>query len=281
VRRNNRIAGRIWAAVALAMLLAWGIPAVAPAALADSAVASAATPITQPQVQTQPHVRPDDAASCVQVLELAGYTINTKMNTGCLAGAASYPGPPHIALAIAFAVCGGLLLWGGVDHATTTLACGAANAMGIIMSSTQWCGPNSGNDCLNAWNGGPWVGVRTIGPETSDTNQEFMVIDENGNQNDSEIMFTGSGSWSGECIGDAYNNSSDGDVSLDPCALPGQSAGWGTQMTWGTSGCPSGEAWFKDNHWNGYLGPPAGAVNGSHWDLNVSSPVCFAVIIDP
>jgi hypothetical protein len=90
VRRNNRIAGRIWAAVALAMVLAWGIPAVAPAALADSAVAPAATPSAQPHV----HVRPDDAPLCLQVLRGAGYTINTKMNTGCLAGAASYPGPP-------------------------------------------------------------------------------------------------------------------------------------------------------------------------------------------
>ena len=275
MRRNNRIAGRIWAAVALAIVLAWGIPAVAPAALADSAVASAATPSTQP-----PHVHPDDTALCLQVLTRAGYTINTKMNTGCIAGAASYPGPPHIAVAIAFAACGGLLLWGGVDHATMTLACGAADPQGII-TSTQWCGPNSGRDCLDAWFGGPWVNVYTGGPETFNTNGQFMVIDENGDQNTSEIMFTGSGRWSGQCIGDAYNNSGDADTSLNPCALPGQTAAWGTQMTWGTSGCPSGEAWFKDNHWNGYLGPLTAGVDGSDWYMNRPSPTCFALVTDP
>jgi hypothetical protein len=142
------------------------------------------------------------------------------------------------------------------------------------------CGPNSGNDCLNAWNGGPWVNVSTGGPEVRDTNQQFMIIDENGDQNTSEIMFTGSGSWSGMCMGDAYNDPGNGDVSLDACALPGQNSGWGTQMTWGASGCPSGEAWFKDNHWNGYLAPN-GTVNGSHWVLNNPSPVCFAVIFNP
>jgi hypothetical protein len=186
VRQNNRIAGRIWAAVALAMVLAWGIPAVAPAALADSAVAPAATP------STQPHVHPDDAALCEKTLKSAGYTINTKMATGCLAGATTYPGPPHISMAIAYAVCGGLLLWGGVDHATTTIACGAADPL-IVIASTQWCGPNSGRDCLDAWFGGPWVNVYTGGPETFNTNGQFMVIDENGDQNTSEIMFTGSG----------------------------------------------------------------------------------------
>ena len=107
-----------------------------------------------------------------------------------------------------------------------------------------------------------------------------MVIDENGNQNGTaEIMFTGSSSWNGECIGDAYNNSGYADTSLDGCALPGQSAGWGTQMTWGTSGCPSGTAWFHDNHWNGYLAPANTAVNGSHWYLNDQTKICFAILV--
>jgi len=274
VRRNNRIAGRIWAAVALAMVLAWGTPAVAPTALADSAAAPAATP------STQPHVHPDDAALCQETLKAAGYEINTKMATGCLAGATTYPGPAHISMAIALAVCSGLLLWGGVDPLTTTAACGAADPQ-VIIASTQWCGPNSGRDCLDAWFGGPWVYVYTGGPETFNTNGQFMVIDENGDQNTSEIMFTGSGRWSGQCIGDAYNNPSYADTSLNPCALPGQTPAWGTQMTWGTSGCPSGEAWFKDNHWNGYLGPLTAGVDGSPWYLNRSSPTCFAFVIDP
>ena len=96
----------------------------------------------------------------------------------------------------------------------------------------------------------------------------------------SQIAFIGSSSWSGECIGDAYNNSNDADVSLDPCGSASGGQGWGTNMTWGTSGCPSGEAWFYDAHWKGYLGPPAGAVNGSHFYLNKPSPVCFSVTLE-
>jgi hypothetical protein len=270
MRQNNRVTGRrICAAVALAMVTAWGIPALAPAASAGAAVASAATR------STKPHVHPNDAAACIQVVKAAEYPISAKVTLGCNAGAISYPKvPPDISVGIALAACSGFLLWAKIDHATTSLACFAANPLQILVS-TQFCGPNY-NDCLNAWGGGPWVDEYTGGPELSDTHQDFMVIDENGNQNGpSEIMFTGGGSWSGECIGDAYNNSGYADTSLDPCALPGQSAGWGTQMTWGTSGCPSGEAWFHDAHWNGYLGPPAGAVNGSHWYLNKPSPVCF------
>ena len=48
-------------------------------------------------------------------------------------------------------------------------------------------------------------------------------------------------------------------------------------MAVGTSGCPSEEAWFYDVHWNGYLGPAAGAVNGSHFYLNKPIPYCFNV----
>ena len=118
----------------------------------------------------------------------------------------------------------------------------------------------------------------------SDTNQHFMVIDEvdqNGNQTgNAEIMFVGSGSWFGRCIGDASNNSGLADVSLDACARPGQTAGWGTQFTWGTSGCPSGTVWFHNNHWNGYLGPIDNAVNGSHWYLNKPSKVCLDIWTD-
>lgn len=53
MRRNNRIAGRIWTAVALAVVLFWGIPAVAPAALADSAVAPAAPRPVHSRTSTQ------------------------------------------------------------------------------------------------------------------------------------------------------------------------------------------------------------------------------------
>jgi hypothetical protein len=276
MRRNYRVTvRRICAAVALVMVTAWGIPALAPApaALASPAVAPVATHITAPRVH------PRDAAACEKIVS-NNYPVGALATAGCQAGATGVPGvAPHISISIQLAVCGGFLTAAKIDPITMTFACFAA--VGPSLLSTQYCGPNLGNDCLNAWGGGPWVNVSTSGDETGDTNQHFMVIDENGDQNGTaEIMFTGNGSWNGQCIGDASNNSGNADTSLDACAAPGQTPGWGTQMTWGTSGCPSGTAWFHDAHWNGYLGPPAGAVNGSHWYLNKPSPVCLAIWTD-
>jgi hypothetical protein len=242
---------------------------------ADSAVAASAATRSTPAPS-----RRRDAPACVAVVTKAEYPITWRVNAGCLAGAVSYPGNPHVGEAIALAACSGFLLWAKIDYVTTSAACAAANPFALVITGTQWCGPDPGHDCLNAWGGGPYVNVYTGGPETRDTDQHFLVIAENGDQNTAEIMFTGSSAWGGRCIGDASNDSTLADVSLDACALPGQSAGWGTQMTWGTSGCPSGEAWFKDNHWPGYLGPSGGAVNGSHWYLNKPSKVCLAFIID-
>ena len=283
MRRNNRIAGRIWAAAALAItVIVCGIPALAPAASADSAAASADSAVVSAATRSTPaasHRR--GAAECEHIVE-NNYTVTALVTAGCQAGATGVPGvAPHISIGIQLAVCGGFLTAAKIDPLTMTFACFAAVGPAVI-TSTQWCGPAPpGNDCLNAWGGGPYVNVYTGGPENRDTHDHFMVIDENGDQNGpAEIMYTGSGSWFGRCIGDASNDSTLADVSLDACARPGQSAGWGTQFTWGTSGCPSGEAWFHDNHWNGYLGPPAGAVSGSHWYLNKPSKVCFALVLD-
>ena len=286
--RNYRVTvRRICAAVALVMVTAWGIPALAPApaALASPAVASAATHSTPPHAHPRDAARPLAEGDCETYVgkSPAGspykYQITAKVIAGCLAGATTILGvAPHISIGIQLAACGGFLSWAGIDPVTMTFAC--LLAVGPSVLSTQYCGPNFGNDCLNSWGGGPWVDVYTGGDETGDTHQHFMVIDENGDQNTAEIMFTGSGSWNGECLGDAYNNSGYADTSLDPCGLPGQSAGWGTQMTWGTSGCPSGTAWFHDNHWNGYLAPANGAVNGSHWYLNDQTKTCLAIWTD-
>jgi hypothetical protein len=276
MRRNYKMTvRRICAAAALVMVTAGGIPALAPApaALASPAVASAATH------STPPRVHPDGAGDCTDFVSRAGYTVTAKVQSGCLLGATTVPGvAPHVSIGFQLSACGGVLTWAGIDPITMTFACFAAVGLGII--STQYCGPNFGNDCLNAWNGGPYVNVYTGGDETRDTNQHFMVIAEDGNQNAVEIMYTGSSSWNGRCIGDASNDSTKADVSLDACARPGQTAGWGTQMTWGTDGCPSGTVWIRDNHWNGYLGPPDNAVNGSHWYLNKPSKVCLAIWTD-
>jgi hypothetical protein len=91
----------------------------------------------------------------------------------------------------------------------------------------------------------------------------------------------GSGTWNGYCVGDAYNESGDARVSLDPCGNNGQGAGWGTQFEWiqgnGSNGCPSGYSAFYNRHWGGYLGPQQSGVNGSPFYLNKSGKVCFDV----
>ncbi len=273
MRRNYRVTvRRICAAAALVMVTAGGIPALAPApaALASPAVASAATH------SPPPRVHPHAAGECLTYVG-ARYEVTSLVTLGCQWGATTIIGvAPHVSISIQLALCSGFLTAAFIDPITLTFGC--ALAVGPSLIGTQYCGPNFGNDCLNAWNGGPWVNVYTGGDELRDTHQNFMVIDENGDRNGTaEIMYTGSGSWNGECIGDAYNNSGYADTSLDPCARPGQSAGWGTQMTWGTSGCPSGTVWFHDGHWNGYLAPANNAVNGSHWYLNDQTKTCLDI----
>jgi len=285
MRRKFRVtARRLCAVAALVVVTAWGIPALAPAALASPAVASAATDSTS-------RVHPFTGADCQTYVNkvyknlTAGQTALVAF--GCQSGGTTIPGvAPHVSISIQLAVCGGSLTAARIDPVTMTFGCLAAVGPGAVgaIESTQYCGPNFGSDCLNAWGGGPYVNVYTGGDENRDTNQHFMVIDEvdqNGNQTgNAEIMFVGNGSWNGQCIGDASNNSGLADVSLDGCARPGQNAGWGTQFTWGTSGCPSGTVWFHNNHWNGYLGPPDNPVNGSHWYLNKPSKVCLDIWTD-
>lgn len=281
MRRNYRVtARRICVVAALVMVTTWGIPA--PAAFASPAVASAAAHSTS-------RVQPNTGGDCDTYVNKVykNLTAGQKglVTVGCQSGGTTIPGvAPHVSLSIQLAVCGGFLTAAKIDPITMTAACFIAVGPGAIgtITSTQYCGPNFGSDCLNAWGGGPYVNVYTGGDENSDTNQHFMVIndvDQNGDQTgNAQIMFVGSGSsWFGQCIGDASNNSGLADVSLDGCARPGQNPGWGTQFTWGTSGCPSGTVWFHNNHWNGYLGPPDNPVNGSHWYLNKPSKVCLDI----
>jgi len=247
---------------------------------ADSAVAaSAATRSTAPPSPRR------GAATCVAGLEfIYGDENSAAFKVACglpAAVPAAIPGHDYV-LALAQAACGGILMGVGVGPIIAAGACFDASNSATPFTEQQWCENTVGTGCLNAWSGGPWVNDYTGGPETRDINQEMFLVNENGNTNGSgnnQIIFVGNDSWGGQCIGDAYNDPTYADTSLDPCAFPyfGQSAGWGTQMTVGTSGCPSGEAWFHDNHWNGYLGPVGGAVNGSHFYLNKPSKYCFKV----
>jgi hypothetical protein len=129
--------------------------------------------------------------------------------------------------------------------------------------------------CLNAWNNGPWVKVYSVGQQ----HNLFTLIaaDANG---DYGISYSGGGSWSGKCIGDAYNSSTNYEASLDTCPGGSQEAGWGTNFhidACGTGG-NTGYA-FHNNHWNKWLAPATGSngitSNGYNFILNAQSPFCF------
>jgi hypothetical protein len=95
---------------------------------------------------------------------------------------------------------------------------------------------------------------------------------------DKELKYTGNSGQLGLCIGDFGNSSSDASTGLVGCGNGGEGAGWGTNMQIGTgSGCPSGQVWMFDTHWQGFLGPPNGWVNGSHMFLNKTQRICFVV----
>lgn len=128
-----------------------------------------------------------------------------------------------------------------------------------------------GVQVINAWNGGPFVKVWNM---AGSTNNDFTAGADPFN-NRIVIEYTGGGSWNGQCVGDAYNNSSRADTSLDPCATSGNNGGWGTNFSSGNSGCGSDQLWFHNDHWGGYL---AGDGVGTPFYLNVSTKVCYSVI---
>jgi hypothetical protein len=162
---------------------------------------------------------------------------------------------------------------------SAALAIGIPEASAATLGSPAPGGICAGDSCLNAWGGGPFVNAYTGG--TPNANDDFIII---GQQNGNVVLafLPGSGiPWNGSCVGDAYNNSGNARVSLDPCGNNGQGAGWGTQFKQiqgnGSNGCPSGYSAFYNNHWGGYLGPQQSGVNGSPFYLNKPGKVCFNV----
>jgi hypothetical protein len=145
-------------------------------------------------------------------------------------------------------------------------------------TSYQYCAwPGGiGPACLNAWGGGPNVNV-----EESDNpniqNNRFVAINEGGGSY--QIQFLGGGPKNGDCISDANNDPNNAVAALLPCHDHSGLAPWGSVFNDNTSVC-SGLNGFYNTHWRGYLGPPSGFVNGSHFYLNKpsSSPVCFEQI---
>jgi hypothetical protein len=285
VRHKKRIMGRVCAAAALAITVTvGGVTALAPAASADVAVASAATGSAAPSSPQAPEtLHPDGASSCEAWINFRYVNLDANtVNNACGLVPAAMLALPHEprAWGVAAGVCAATLRYIGVSYLNSSIAC-LASAVPGPFNQEEWCATTAGTACLNAWGGGPWVNDSTTGFESGDNNQDFFlsgVDDANGNATGNyQLEFAGSGSWAGQCIGDAYNNSGDADTSLDGCGNgTGGGSGWGTNFTVGTSGCPAGEGWFHDNHWNGYLGP-GGSANGSHFYLNKPTPYCFNI----
>jgi hypothetical protein len=152
-------------------------------------------------------------------------------------------------------------------------------AIGIPAASAQpltgqWCWDSTGYGswvCLNAWGGGPWVNAYL---QANARNNDFTIIQSPSGYY--ELEDTGGNNYSGYCIGDAYNQSGRADTYLDPCGNTGAAQGWGTNFELQTSGCSAGSVAFYNVHWHGYLGPPDGYTNGSHFYLNKPGYFCFA-----
>jgi hypothetical protein len=210
------------------------------------------------------------SVDCQKTLMDYGYTVTTARKAACALASGVYMGTVTQSLKIA--ACFGALKITGVSFSVSGLACGRSGGLAGFVGE-QWC-TNNDNVCPNAWGGGPFVNAYTQGVELSDSHSEFdlMYNDATGYY---ELVYMGSGSWAGRCIGDAYNDSGLAYVSLDSCGTASGNQGWGTNLDIGTSGCPSGEAWFYDYRWNGYLGPIDNPGNGSHFYLNKPSPYCF------
>ena len=221
--------------------------------------ASAATRNT-PSIPRSPALGGD----CTNQLLNFGYKVTT-LRAGICNTAALASGESETVKFAAVGVCSGGLKATGVGVVAAGAACLAA--VEAILQYQEMCYYNGGYACLNAWGGGPFVNVYRDGPETSDTHADFILLD-NQATGYYELAYVGSQGDSGGCIGDAYNNTNDADVSLDACGTASGNQGFGTNMDWGTNGCPSGEVWVYDYHWNGYLGPPDNYVNGSHFYLN-------------
>jgi hypothetical protein len=141
----------------------------------------------------------------------------------------------------------------------------------------NWCIGNS-NDCLNAWNGGPWVKIYTGGPTT---NGLFAPTTDSQDRY-AYLLFGNFGSpWSSHCIGDAYNDPNDARASLNPCpgALGNDPSGdgWGTHLVEDHTNCASGYYGWYDSHWGGWIGPVANYTNGSQIYLNKQNPYCYKI----
>lgn len=289
VRRFPMRFGKGVAAImAVIVLGTLGVAGSASASTAGAGGSSAPTPAV-PRAGAMPgtpwlsgsRVVPEDVGACTGILQAHNppYVI-TPLRYGFCQGAGQHSNTVASFLT-AVAVCTGGLVTTAVALPTAGAACTAGAVPGAtLLTAFEFCYNNGGYACLNAWGGGPFVNAYTGGPEARDSHQDFVPL-QNQETGTFQLAYIGAGS-SGECIGDSNNNSTLADTGLVSCGTAPHNEGWGTDMQMDSQSCPSGEVAFFDNHWKGYLGPPNGWVDGSHFFLNKpsSTPICFGVGFD-
>ena len=134
----------------------------------------------------------------------------------------------------------------------------------------QYC--DSGGYCLNGWGGGPYVNAYTMNV----VNNDFEAFqNSSGYEN---IVFTGGPSnYTGQCVSDYGNSSSDARAGLDGQCQSGQIA-WGANFQLKACTMANGdEGWaFKNVHWGGWLTPTSNS-DGSPFYLNSATETCYQV----
>lgn len=123
MKQNNSL--RIGAAAVLATVTVCGGLALAPAAFADSTVASATAPSTAHSATHSAVVRPATADACQTWLEFSGYSVTVARAIACGIGAAGLPNTQT-----ALTVCIGTLVGTKVDPGTASIACSLATVPG-------------------------------------------------------------------------------------------------------------------------------------------------------
>lgn len=135
-----------------------------------------------------------------------------------------------------------------------------------LTSGYDWCEAGLPGECLNAWNGGPYVNTYRYGVN-NDHFSDFVDAD-----GAIAVQFDGGGSYNGDCIGDYGNSKTDARAGLVGCGSGG--IGWGVNMIAYQCTSPQGngvELW--DEHWSAWV--EVGLNSGNPVYLNSSNPSCF------
>lgn len=148
-------------------------------------------------------------------------------------------------------------------------------------SGNQWCISNGTYTylitCANAWSGGPAVDSY----DASSLNNDFTLIEAPGTSNWA-LEDTDGGAYSGYCLGDYGNSSSDARAGLVACpnVNTGSTGGWGSNFHLYSCEGSNGYSgyYFYNNHWGEYLSPSGSWDNGDAMYLNTVDygGLCFS-----